>query len=290
MYASVRDDILFVGGFTSIAEGLEELGFDAVELDVNRDCTVHPILPGDSRPDISTDEGIEQLRSQLEKANVRVAAFLLSNNFGVEDLDGEIDWVVKTIRAAAKLGVPAVRIDAIMSGERDLPLEERVEIFARAMERVLEATDGLDVDMGIENHGFQGNQPEFLDMLLDRVGSPRLGITMDTGNFYWAGHPIEKVYEILEHLAPKTKHTHVKNINYPAELRNVQRELGWEYGKYMCPIAEGDIDHAKVAALLKKAGYNRDFCLEDESLGRFPEEERKAILKRDADYFREILG
>ena len=32
---------------------------------------------------------------------------------------------LSTVRAAATLGVPAVRIDAIMSGENHLPLEER---------------------------------------------------------------------------------------------------------------------------------------------------------------------
>ncbi|MEN6520268.1 MAG: sugar phosphate isomerase/epimerase family protein [Armatimonadota bacterium] len=289
MYASVRDDIVFLGGFSSIAEGLKELGFNAVELIVEKDCTVFPIFGGNDRPNISSDAGLAELQNQLAKANAKVSALLMGTDFGADDLDGEINWVIKTINAAAKLKVPAVRIDAAMQGENELPLEKRVEIFAGAMDRVLEATDGLDVDMGIENHSFQGNQPEFLDMLMDKVGSPRLGLTLDTGNFYWAGFPLEKVYEILEHLAPKAKHTHVKNINYPAEFRNVQRELGWEYAKYMSPIREGDIDHARVISILEKAGYDRDFCLEDESLWRFPKEERGAILKRDADYFREIL-
>ncbi|MEN6372006.1 MAG: sugar phosphate isomerase/epimerase family protein [Armatimonadota bacterium] len=289
MYASVRDDIVFLGGFSSIAEGLNELGFNAVELIIEKDYTVSPIFGRNDRLNVSSDAGLAELKNQLAKASAKVSAFLMGNNFGSDDLDGEIEWAVKTIQVAARLGVPAVRIDAAMQGESELPLEKRVEIFAGAMARILEATDGLDVDMGIENHSFQGNQPEFLDMLMEKVGSPRLGLTLDTGNFYWAGFPLDKVYEILEHLAPKAKHTHVKNINYPAEFRNVQRELGWEYQKYMSPIKEGDIDHARVLSILKKAGYDRDFCLEDESLWRFPKEERGAILKRDADYFREIL-
>ena len=122
------------------------------------------------------------------------------------------------------------------------------------------------------------------------IGSPRLGLTMDMGNFYWAGHPLEKVYEILEHLAPVTKHTHVKNIAYPEDVRNKQRQLGWEYGKYVCPIPDGDIDIVKVAGFLEKAGYAGGLAIEDESLGKFPQEERANVLKRDAEHIKSILG
>ena len=73
---------------------------------------------------------------------------------------------------------------------------------------------------------------------------------MDTGNFYWYGNPIDKVYEILKSVAKYTKHTHVKNIQYPEETRNQQREIGWEYGKYVSPIYEGDIDHDRVIRML----------------------------------------
>jgi len=290
MYASVRDDILTWAGFPSIKDGLDALGFRAVELRMDRKATAPAILDGQTRLDISTAGGIAELRSQLQAANCRVSALLVENDFGREDLGGEVASVITAVRAAAELGVPAVRIDAIMHGEHDLSLSERVEVFAGAMRRILDATSHLSVDMGIENHGLQGNQPEFLDTVLDRVGSGRLGLTLDTGNFYWAGHPLDRVYEILTHFAPRTKHTHAKNINYPPEMRNRQRELGWEYEKYVSTMREGDIDHAKVVAILTKAGYDRDLCLEDESLGKWPETERQAVLKQDAEFFLEILG
>lgn len=289
MYPSVRDDILKSAGYPTIKEGLDSLGFDAVELAVMRDYTTASIMEAGAKIDISTKAGLDALRNQLGNAKVRASALLLENNFGRDDLDDEIKWVIAAVRAAGELGIPAVRIDAIMRGERDLPLETRVSAFAGAMGRILDATSGLSVEMGIENHGYQGNQPEFLDMVLDRVNSSRVGLTMDTGNFYWAGHPLDRVYEILERFAPRTKHTHAKNIKYPPETRNTQRELGWEYGKYVSSMREGDIDHARVVSILKKAGYDRDLCLEDESLGKWPVEERQAILRQDADFFREIL-
>ncbi len=193
------------------------------------------------------------------------------------------------MKAASALGIPAVRIDAIMHGEREQPLERNVQVFADAMGRILDATADAKVDMGIENHGSQGNRPEFLDAVLGKVNSPRVGVTIDTGNFYWWGHPLSRMYEIIRHFAPYCKHTHAKNIEFPPEEREIQRDIGWEYGTYVSPLPDGDIDHRRVVQILKSAGYDRDLCLEDESLGKWTPEERKAVLRRDADFFREIL-
>ena len=58
-----------------------------------------------------------------------------------------------------ELGAPAIRIDAIMHGEKDLPLEERQKIVATVIKAILAATSASAVELGIENHGFQGNDP-----------------------------------------------------------------------------------------------------------------------------------
>ncbi len=289
MYPSVRDCIA-LAAFPSLKEGLDALGFDAVELEFARDNSVLPVRGArEDRVKLDTAAGAEAFRRELADADVRVSALLMGNNFGSDDLDGEINWTVTAVKTAEALGVPTVRIDAIMHGERDLPLERNVEVFADAMARILDTTSNANVDLGVENHGFQGNDPDFLDILLQKVDCPRLGVTIDTGNFYWRGHRLSRIYEIIEHFAPYCKHTHVKNIAYPPEKRETERAMGWEYGKYVSSISEGDIDHRRIVRILKSVGYNRDFCLEDESLGRRPREQWGAVLKRDADYFREIL-
>lgn len=291
MYVSIRDDILLATGFDSIAEGLRYYSLPAVELNVDRQFKVHALIPTPDRPHLflNNDEDVARLADQSAQSGLKISAFLVANNFNAPDIDTELAWIVRTVEVAARLGVPAVRIDAIMHGERELPLEQRQEIFARGVNHVLSKTEGLPVDLGIENHGFQGNDPNFLDGLMAKVGSPRLGMTLDTGNFYWAGHPLERVYQILEHLAPRAKHTHIKNIQYPPEMRNIQRELGYQYGKYVSPITEGDIDHARVVGLLKAAGYDRDLCIEDESLGKYDQEGRRANIKAAAEYLQSLL-
>lgn len=289
MYLSVRDCHL-PAHFGTIKAGLDAMKLDSVELNYLRDRSVLSLDGASGAKESLADKAaVEAFRYKCNGLKIRVSSFLLSNNFGADDLDAELEWVISAIKAAGQLGVKAVRIDAIMSTERDWPLEQRTQRFADCMKKVLDATSNLAVDMGIENHGRQGNDPEFLDLVLDKVGSPRVGITVDTGNFYWSGKPLEKVHQIIEHFAPRVKHTHIKNINYPEDKRNVEREVGWEYGKYASPLREGDIDIPRVVRALKKAGYANDLCIENEALGRFEESKRAAVLVDDADYLREIL-
>ncbi len=291
MYASVRDHIV-LQAWPTLASGLEALRTGAVEFEVNREMRVLNLEPvnGAEHSVLDSEQAIEAWAEHLAEHGIRASAFLLMNDFNRQDVEAEVAWVTAVVKAAGQLAIPAVRIDAAMSGESEMSLDARVQRFADCMKRVLDATDYHIVELGIENHGRQGNDPDFLDRVLDSVGSPRLGLTLDTGNFYWAGHPLDRVYEIIEHFAGRVKHTHAKNIAYPEEVQQVQRELGWRYGDFVSPLPDGDIDHFKVARILEKAGYDGDLCLEDESLGRFPKHEWDDILLRDADHFRGVLG
>jgi len=292
MYASIRDGTLLSSGFSSISEGLQALGIASIELGIDREYRVAAIKPTLEKPNfvLTSESATQEYKRHLEQNGVKISAILMGNNFNAPDLKAELNWVTKIVQIADALDISAVRIDAIMSGEREMSLEKRQSHFAECVHKILDATASSDVALGIENHGFQGNDPDFLDGVFASIGSQRLGLTMDMGNFYWAGHPLDKVYQILEHFAPVTKHTHVKNIAYPEDVRNKQRQLGWEYGKYVCPIPDGDIDIAKVAGFLEKAGYAGGLAIEDESLGKFPKEERANVLKRDAEHIKSILG
>ncbi|MGQ9523815.1 MAG: sugar phosphate isomerase/epimerase family protein [Armatimonadota bacterium] len=291
MYLSVRDDVVRHAGWATLMDGLRDLNIPTVELGVNRDCEVSVLEPVDGRTGfcLSHESDLILLRSHFRERGVGISAFLVANDFNAADKEAEARWVAQVVRAAGVLGIPAVRVDAIMTGEHDLPPERRKQVIAEGVHRILEATEGLPVDIGIENHGVQGNDPEFVMSLLDAVGSSRFGLTLDSGNFYWAGHPLDEVYAILEKLAPHAKHTHLKNIAYPPEMRNRRREIGWEYGRYVSPLPDGDIDHARVVAFLKAAGYDRDLTLEDESLGKYPVPQRKDVLKCDADHIRALV-
>ncbi len=292
MYVSIRDAILTHAGYPTLKQGMRDQDCYALEIGISQDLTAPSVnpTPGDPAPVLNSATAISAYQKELANNSARAAALFVANDFNAEDVEAQIDWVANVVRIAAAMDVSAVRIDAIMRLERELPLADRVDIFARNVQAVLDRTRGSPVALGMENHGYQGNDPDFVLALIEKVGSERFGMTLDTGNFYWYGHPLDTVYEIMERLASVTKHTHVKNINYPEDLRGTQREMGWKYGEYVSPIPDGDIDHARVVRILKDAGYEGDFCIEDESLGKWQGEERKAVLRREVAYAKQIVA
>ena len=289
MYVSVRD-VHPLGVFGNIHVGLDAMGIDAVELNYERDRTVSSLdsLTG-ARESLADPTSIEHYAYMARGYRIRPCALLLANNFGADDLQAELDYVTSGVKAAAQLGIRAIRIDAYLSTQDSWPLEKRATHFADCMKRILDATHDLDVSMGIENHGHKGNEQEFLDAVLNAVNSRRVGLTLDTGNFYWYGYPLSRVHEIIKHFAKRVKHTHVKAIHYPADKRDIQREVGWEYGKYCSSLREGDVDLRLVIKTLKDAGYTGDLCIENEALGRYDKQQQKAMLIDDAAYINEIL-
>ncbi len=288
MYLAIRDATIRDAGYKTLKEGLEDLGLKAIELEYLRNDIV--VALDGSRLDMKILENKNAIKTQLKENNIKICAFLFHNNFRSKDLEEELKWITRCIECAYDFGIEAVRIDAVMEDEKSLSVNEARSLAVKCLREILNRTKGINVSLGMENHGFQGNNPEFLNRIIEEVDSPRMGVTMDTGNFYWSGKPLDEVYKILEQLAPKTKHTHVKNIKYPPELINRKRELGWEYEKYVSPIYEGDINHKKIVDFLNDAGYKGDFTIEDESLGKFKiGQERIEVLKRDILHLQGML-
>lgn len=290
MEVAVRDNALKQTGASTGIEGLRQLGLDLVELAIDREGNVRS-LATEATLNLATREGLAALQEELSRHGVRVCALLCSQDFNArEEREAHIRWVVRAVQAAEALGAPAVRIDSAMTGQAELPLEERVAIYADAVRQVLAATPDSAVALGIENHGRQGNDPEWMRRVIEAVGHPRLGLTLDVGNWYWYGHPLSRVYAIYREFGPRVKATHVKNIRYPEEMREVQRPIGYEYGRYVSPLDEGDIDMRRVVEILREAGYTGALTIEDESLGKYPPEERGAILRRDVEHLRAALA
>jgi len=195
-----------------------------------------------------------------------------------ERLEEEIEWTSRLVKAASQLGVGVIRIDVV---PRKIKGDEFLPFAIKACKRMCEAAEGTSIRFGVENHGNTTNRPEFLEGLFNGVGSSKLGLTLDCGNFYWYGHPLKDLYGLYEKFAPKVVHTHIKSIKFPDDKKNLKREMGWEYARYNCPIYEGDIDFKRVISILRKAGYRGDLCVEDESLSKFPEAERAQVLKKE---------
>jgi sugar phosphate isomerase/epimerase len=264
---------------------LESIGAEGVEAAIGEDLSLPGLYHPDRQYSVGSEAAIKTLQADMKTAGKRISAFCMFNRFD-ERPDFEVKWGAKVAQAAQAMGVQAVRIDVM---PRKVKAEEFLDFSVRTLKQLIEATESTGVAFAIENHGGTTNKPEFLTPLFDRVGSKRLGLTLDTGNFYWFGHPLSKVYQLFETFAPRVWHTHCKSIRFPEDQREKQRIMGWEYEKYTCPIYEGDIDFHRVVRVLRAAGYAGDLCVEDESLSKFPARERGAILAKEIRHLKDCL-
>lgn len=282
MKVSVRDATVPVAAGKTIFDSLRQLEIKAVEIHVESDGSVPYVPAGTGKAaSIQSESSVRELSKRLKDEGISVSALLLGTDFSSEHPDRQVDWAVRSTRAAEVLGSPAVRIDTATRNDK-ISHEQVRENFINRIGQVLKLTAGSPVGYGIENHGHISNNPTFLDGVFAAVGDFRLGMTLDTGNFYWYGMPLSELYRTLEHFALRAKHTHIKNINYPAQMVEQKRPVGYEYGKYCCPLDEGNIDIGRVVKILQNAGYKADLCIENESLSKYPENQRLDILRRDA--------
>jgi sugar phosphate isomerase/epimerase len=265
---------------------MKSLAIQGAEVEVNRDFTCPNLFTPAKKYSIGTHEQIEALAADLEAHKLQIPAFCLHNRFD-ENPDEEIAWTMSVARASQKLGVKVIRIDVV---PRRLSGEEFFKFAVQTCKQLVEQSEKTGVKFGIENHGGTTNQVEFLERLFGAVGSDRLGLTLDVANFYWFGYPLDELYGIYRKFAKRVFHTHCKSIAYPKEMQNTKRSLGWEYGKYNCPIYEGDIDFKRVLDTLRGVGYEGALCVENESLSKFPEPERADVLTREVKFLRELLS
>ena len=265
-------------------EAMKQIGVTGVEVQVKEDMTCPNLYHPQKKYAVDKDN-IKTLKKDLAEQGLEITAFMMANRFD-ERPDEELAWTKRVVNASKRLNVPAIRIDVV---PRAIERENFLPFAIKMCKQICELTEGTPVRYGIENHGNTTNDPVFLTKLFDGVGSSHLGLTLDTANFYWYGHPLDDLYGIFEKFAPRAFHTHCKSIKYPNDKKNVKRKMGWEYGKYCCPIHQGDIDFNKVAAILRAANYTGDLCIENESLGKFPEAQRGEILKKEAALLRSLV-
>jgi sugar phosphate isomerase/epimerase len=265
---------------------LKELGATGVEVGVTEDLQCAGLFHPQKKYHVASPEGISALKEDLAAHGLRITALCMNNRLD-ERLDRELAWARQLLVAAQGLDVRAIRIDVV---PRAIKAEEFMPFAVKACQQLCALAADTPVNFAIENHGHWTNQPEVTEALLNDVGSTHLGLTLDTMNFYWFGHPLKDLYGIVERFAPRTFHTHCKNLRYPADKQNAARPVGWEYEQHAAPLYEGDIDYRRVAGILARAKYGGDLCLENECLGRFPREQHAEILKKEVALLRTLAA
>jgi sugar phosphate isomerase/epimerase len=182
-----------------------EIGYRYCELQIG------DIWDGESK---NGEKGAEETRVLLDKYGLQVAAVAAGNDFlqaDPGDLDAQIERYLYVCQIVPTTGTDIVRTDGGWNRNGDVPQEHWDPMLLNAFKRCAEFSEKLKVRIALDNHGLSTNDGEWQLSLIERVGSQRLGVNLDTMNYGWYGHDLERVDHFFEILAPHVFHTHLKD-------------------------------------------------------------------------------
>lgn len=209
--------------------------------------------------DVWTDETREgeraavEVREMLERHGMSVSAVAAGNNFLRADpaqQEAEIDRYRKLCEWIPHTGTDVVRSDGGWGEE--VPRDQWDGVMLEAFKRCVDFAETSGVRIALDNHGMATNDGEWQVSLIERVGSERLGVNLDTMNYRWAGWDIERCNQFYELVAPHVFHVHIKD---GTGSRQQYR------GKV---LGEGEIDLGHAVACVKEAGYDGVWAVEYE--------------------------
>jgi sugar phosphate isomerase/epimerase len=249
--------------FTAALDFIQASGGNCLEL-----CTVKEAHHGTLDLDPGNRAAVAQMVRQRGLRLVSVAGY---NDFTVTDpseLRRQVERLNWYCELAADLDVGLVRV---MSGDPpggQIHTEHLTAIVA-GMKMAVKRAAELDIVLALENHGLGVNDAARLLQILEAVNSERLKITLDTGNFGWAGHNLEDTYRYFEMLAPYVANVHLKDLLW---LSDGQVKF--------VPLGQGTIDFEKLFRILQKAGYHGALLCEYEGAGEPKELLKTGIFER----------
>jgi sugar phosphate isomerase/epimerase len=227
----------------------EELGLEAVELE---DAHVGPPTPA----------RLAAVRAAADRHGLEIVNLALMNDFGRADPARRAAETARTLAwmpASRRLGTRFLRTFA---GWPEGDRAERWPAMVTALREVAAGAEREGVRLVLENHDHGGFVQRADDVLaiLEAVGSPALGLLLDTGNYVDGLDSIRRT----AHLA---WHVHAKFRRVGPDGRDTV------------------VDHAAVLGELARAGYRG--CLSVEYEG---EEPGHSAVPRALGHLRALLG
>ena len=168
----------------------------------------------------------------------------------------EFDSMVRQIEYASWIGADVMRVVASSLMFRFEPHGPQIDILVDWFKEAIKVAEEYGVKLAVENH-IDYTSDECVE-LLDRVGSPYLGLNLDTGNFL---RLLDDPVEGAKKLADRVYATHIKDLK-PVKGLDARE---W-YFFSSTPVGEGLVDNQKLAQILYDANYQGFLAAETDSL------------------------
>jgi L-ribulose-5-phosphate 3-epimerase len=191
------------------------------------------------------DSYIDQVKAAVKKADRVVTCYVIEGNLATADeakRREQIEANKQRMRAAHRLGAPAVRINVGSTGRQENADDTLgVERVIAAFKELLPLARELGVRITIENHGGVSRTAANILKIIQATDPKWVGSLLDFGNF-----PEDVRYREIALVAPHAMVTHIKVNEFDAEGEAV------------------DYDLPGVLELLKKHNYKGPLSIEYE--------------------------
>lgn len=241
-----------------VFDQLRALGGECLELNSR---------PGLHAQFVLNRETLPQVRHWLADTGVVIGSVSGYNDFAVMEppsLAGEVERLLGACRLASELGVSLVRA-FVGESKAGQALDDVWPRLVQGFQLAAREAQTLGVTLGIENHGRLLNDGAGLARLVREIGAPNVGITLDTGNFSWAGHDPVQTEADFQAVLPYVVNVHVKD--------GVWHSHGFEF----VPAGQGELDLVALIGQLGRRGYAGPIYSEYEGRGDFTAGTRDSI-------------
>jgi sugar phosphate isomerase/epimerase len=228
------------------AQRASEIGYQSCELHI-----------GDIWDEANDDGGrrAEEVRATFDGYGMRISAVAAGNDFiqaERDDFEAQIARYRRVCEIIPKAGTDIVRSDGGWNRGDKVPQDQWDGMMLEGFQRSAEFLEELGVRIALDNHGVSTNDGDWQVHLIERVGSDRLGVNLDTMNYRWFGHELDKIDHFYEIVAPHTFHTHMKDgTGSRSEYKGAA-------------LGEGEIHLQHAVDCLRKAGYDGAWTAEYE--------------------------
>lgn len=224
-----------------------DMGFDGVEI-------LQVQMP-DTSP-----AALRRIKSRAFTLGLDLMGFSTHQTFVSPEEQKRTDNILKTtqfLEQAYELGIPTIRVNTGRWGTsknfdelmKNRGIEPRLEGYTDddgfkwvidSFEKLVPEAEKRGVIMGLENHWGLGIDVAGVKRVVDAIKSPWLQVTLDTGNF------LEDPYDRLKQLAPQTVLLQAKTYHGGGLWYSL------------------DLDYARIAGIMREAGYRGYISLEME--------------------------
>ncbi len=212
-------------------------------------------------------ESITDVLNWAKQYQLQIGSLSGYSDFTLDDPQrhqAEIDNLTRVCRLANALEIPIVR-GFIGDKHPGLTLDGIRSQVVTALQAVGEQAKRLGVTIALENHGRLFNDGHVLANLLNDVNSEHIKLTLDTGNFSWAGHNLEQTWADFRAVIPHTANVHIKD--------GIWRDSQFEF----VAAGAGSLQIAKLIGELKASRYQGNIYSEYEGNGDFIANTRLSI-------------